>query len=423
MSAAVIEIPVTASPADWRSALAKRSDRYVGDERNVLLALRAAPELQCLVRYNEFQNRVELARCPPWRAAETGALWTDNDDLDLKAWLQDRDIDVRQSGIVGGCIERAARDVMHHPVREYLRALTWDGTLRLDAWLANYLSAVAPRDYLAAVGPKALIAAVARVMRPGCQVDNALVLEDPKQGTGKTSTIRILGWPWTTDAVHDLAGADAAIQLAGVWFVELSELAAMRRSDLESMKAFLSRMSDRYRPPYGKRAVDVPRQCIFVGTTNESQYLRDPTGNRRFWPVRTGVIDLAALERDRDQLFAEAVMRFDADERWHLARDDIGLAEAEQGSRLIVTEIEQVVTGYLQDLTEAGRREVTTIDVMRDCFDIDPREDIERAGRIGAQLSHILNRCGWTKVATVGRTPNRRTVYRFADDTRRGSQG
>ena len=176
----------------------------------------------------------------------------------------------------------------------------------LRTWLPRYLGADTDPEYLDAVGTAFLVSAVARIYEPGCQADHMLVFSGG-QGIGKTRATQILGWPWTTDSVPDLHSKDSAIHLQGVWLVEMAELAALRKSEIESTKAFISRRVDRFRPPYGKRTVEIPRQCVFVGTTNEATYLKDPTGNRRFWPVQIANVDFATLEKGRDKLWAEAV--------------------------------------------------------------------------------------------------------------------
>ena len=395
---------------DWRDNLARRGQHFAGDERNVLLALRIAPELEKLVRFNEFQHVVEFARKPPWRNVQLGDHWTDDDDLHLQAWFQRHDIDVRQRNICGDCIVTIAKDWIIHPVRDYLRLLAWDGESRLQIWLADYLNAEGPPDYQAAVGVKFLTSAVARVIQPGCQVDHVLALEGP-QGIGKSRTVQILGEPWTTDGLPDLHSKDAAIHLGGVWLVELAELAAMRRSETEATKAFLSRRDDRYRPPYARRSVDVARQCVFIATTNEASYLRDPTGNRRFWPVKCGRIDLPALERDRDQLWAEAVHLFEAGEAWHPTGNEIELTAHEQEQRVLVTELEQNVADFLHRQEQAGIDEVTTQEVFRTALNVDSTEDVERAVRLGRQLAEAMQRSGWQRVRAVGRGPNRRVLY------------
>lgn len=402
--------PEPQGSADWRTALRRRGDRITGDVGNIILAMNLAPELRGCLRFNTFGNLTEAAKALPWREPGADPAWTDCDDVRLRQWFEERDIAPQSPGVVGAAVETLSREFPCHPVRDYLAGLRWDGKARLDHWLKTYVGATGPQPYLETVGSKALIAAVARVMKPGCQADHVLVLEGP-QGIGKTSVIRELGGVWTTDSISELSGADAAIQLAGVWLVELPELAALRRSDLESMKAFLTRTVDRYRPPYGKRSVDVPRQCVFFGSTNEGQYLRDRTGNRRFWPVSCTRIDLDALRRDRDQIWAEALHRYEAGEGWHLGSNDARLAAAEQSRREMVSELEEAVSRYLEQLTES---ETTVREVLVFGLGLDPEKTdyTERAVRLGAQVAEALRHNGWVYLGRRGHGDSRRTVYR-----------
>jgi len=331
---------------DWRSTLApSKAGGFIGDERNILRAFRAAPELVGLLRYNEFALRSEFTRSPPWRTVTTGTEWTDADDTAALAWFQEREVQVRQRQIVGSVAELVAHDNTVHPVREYLNGLTWDGTARLTTWLIEYLGAVGTAAYLEAVGRKFLISAVARICSPGCQVDHTLVIESG-QGWKKSTALRVMAVrpEWFTDELPDVHSKDAGMQVRAHWIVELGELAALRRSDIEPMKAFLTRRYDDFRPPYQRRNVQTPRQCVFTGSTNDQQYLRDPTGNRRFWPVRLSTplsdADLAALEGARDQLWAEALAAYRAGEPWHLTHDENALAVIEQGERMMVTQLE-----------------------------------------------------------------------------------
>jgi putative DNA primase/helicase len=399
----------------WRDNLAWRGDRIIGDERNVMHALRTAPDLVELVHFNEFDGRVEFHYPPPWRKAHRREPWQDQDDLQLQTWLQEKGVEVRQRASIAECVAAVSRDFTDHPVRDYLHALRWDGEPRLQLWLAEYLNAQGPPNYLAAIGRKFLVSAVARIQLPGCQVDHVLTLEGP-QGIGKTQCVKILGDPWTTDGLPDLHSKDAAIHLSGVWLVEIAELAAMRRSQIESTKAFLSRRDDRYRPPYARRAVDVPRQCCFVATTNEATYLRDPTGHRRFWPVKCGqTINLDGLARDRDQLWAEALHLYQHGEKWHPNEAESQLAAVEQEQRVLTTELEQRVTEYLDRQTEAGLDEVTTAQVFTNALNVDPAIDAERAVRLGRQLAEAMQRAGWTRIGITGRGKSRKTVYRCTE--------
>jgi hypothetical protein len=194
----------------------------------------------------------------------------------------------------------------HHPVRDYLRGLEWDGTPRVETWMAVYLGAD-DTPLTRAIGRIVLVAGVRRIRHPGVKYDTIVVLEGA-QGTGKSSALVILAGP-ENFSDQDILTLDPKAQMEameGIWIYEIGELQGLSRADTTKVKAFASRSVDRGRPAYGRFRENRPRQTVFIGTTNEDQYLRDPTGNRRFWPVRTGTIDLEALRRERDQLWAEA---------------------------------------------------------------------------------------------------------------------
>ena len=218
------------------------------------------------------------------------------------------------------------------------------------------------RAYLRSVGPKWMIAAVARIYRPGCKVDHVVVLEGP-QGMGKSTCLRILATDeWFADEISDLGTKDSAQDLRGKWIVELAEVAALKRGEIERVKAFITRNIDHYRPSYGRRSMDFPRQCVFAGTTNADAYLADETGNRRFWPVKVTGLRLEELMRDRDQLWAEAVARFRAGESWWLDREVEAFAAEEQGQRRQGDPWEDPVLDWLGRQTKA---EHTVADILQ----------------------------------------------------------
>jgi hypothetical protein len=208
-------------------------------------------------------------------------------------------------------VQEMTRLNQHHPVREYFDNLKWDGVARLDKWLSTY-SGADDTPYTNAIGALLLIAAVRRVRQPGAKFDECVVLESPLQGTNKSTALEILATrsDWFSDNLpFNLEGKQVIEALQGYLIVEAAELSGMRRAEVEHLKAFLSRTVDRGRLSYDRITKNVPRQCVIVGTTNDSHYLKDTSGNRRFWPVRIKEFDLAALKRDRDQLWAEAVVR------------------------------------------------------------------------------------------------------------------
>ena len=268
--------------------------------------------------FDEFRQEIVVTRPLPWDAAGEAAPrpWTDGDDVRAAEWLQRRELNVTPM-IVSRSVGAVAREITVHPVRDYLGALTWDGVPRIETWACRYLGAE-DTAFNRSVGALWLISAVARIFRPGVKADHMLVLEGP-QGARKSTALKILaGEDWFTDELPDLGSKDAAMHMQGVWIIEIAELDAIGRAEVSRIKAFLTRTTDRFRPPYGRYTIEVPRQCVFAGTVNPDTYLRDETGNRRFWPVRCGTIDIDALARDRDQLWAEAVARFRAGAIWWL---------------------------------------------------------------------------------------------------------
>ena len=337
----------------------------LGNLRNVLHALRNAPEWHDVLAYDAFAARAIMKKPSPWNG-QTGEQWTDYDDNRACEWFQEHEI-AAAAGVVGRGIQTVAREHPFHPVRDYLNSLNWDGTTRLDTWLTTYLG-VEDSQYVRAVGSRFPISCVARIFQPGCQVDQTLILEGP-QGTLKSSALRALAHPWFSDRISNLGSKDSSMEVAGVWIIEMSELDALTKSTTSAIKSFVSRRLDRFRPPYGKHVVDQPRQCVFAGTINPvAGYLSDPTGARRFWPVACGVIDLEALARDRALLWAEAVARLQAGAPWWLETPELeALATAEQAARFNVDAWTETVGNWL-----VGRNDVSVGEVLVGALSVSP---------------------------------------------------
>jgi predicted P-loop ATPase len=282
---------------------------------NAITALRYDPAWWGVLAFNEFSLYVVTKKSAPWKK-EAGRNWTDYDDSMCADWLQHAGILV-SSKVAGEAVQTVARENSFHPVKDYLTGLEWDGTGRLDQWLVSYLGAE-DTPFVRASGARWLISAVARIFRPGCQVDHTLLLEGP-QGIRKSTALRVVaGDDWFTDHISHLGSKDSRIELHGKWILEIGELDRIRRGELESVKAFLTARTDHFRVPYGRRAEDVPRSCVFAASTNDQTPLTDESGNRRFWPVECGHINISALIRDRNQLWGEAYKRYQDGAPWWL---------------------------------------------------------------------------------------------------------
>lgn len=318
----------------WTEALLRddRSEKrpFQANLANVVRALNHCPDLRGTIAHDEFNDCEVSASTLPWRASP--GRWQETDNIKLAEFLQIHGLNVSVSTAYDG-VRAAAFDRSVHPVRDYLTSLTWDGTPRLDRMLIDYFGAD-DEPYTHIVGRKFMISMVARIFQPGCQVDTMLILEG-EQGIGKSTGLRelVANPDWYTGTLPSLDSKDAYQQLQGKWLLEVAELDAFSRYESNKIKAFITTAIDRYRAPYAKTPQDYPRQCVFVGTTNDDQYLRDPSGGRRFWPVSCKSVDRDALAGNRDQLWAEAVIAFEAGEQWHLDPADEALAQVEQKAR------------------------------------------------------------------------------------------
>ena len=382
---------------------------------NAIHALTLSLEWRGVLAFNAFDGSIVKLREPPMRSNERPAEyaigeWNDTDTSLAAAWLS-RHADVHLNPkLVGRAVYTVAQQKRFHPVREYLSALKWDGRVRLPGWLATYFGSE-QNPYTEAIGTMWLISAVARVYSPGCKVDHAIVLEGP-QGAGKSSALEVLaGMPWFSDTPVIFGEKDSYEALRGVWIYELAELSALRRSDVEAQKAYISKRHDRYRRPYGEGPIQWPRQVVFAGTTNDSKYLIDPTGNRRFWPVACGTISTEALKTDRDQLWAEAVVRYEQGEKWHIESPELmRMASEIQGARVQEDSWETLVGRWLDTekakyLIDQGHG-LSLADVASVALSI-RAENLDKA--VTTRVGIIMRKFGWTerRCVTIPGTQNR----------------
>ncbi|AGC44565.1 virulence-associated protein E domain-containing protein [Myxococcus stipitatus DSM 14675] len=326
-----------ADPDEWMKQLVtyetREETRLRNLEANIYTVLLHAPEWRGALRFNEVTKELELSGSPlradvrPDELDSEIAVWFQNSEYG-RLGLNPKPSHVRE------VLRIVARQNAYDPLRDYLEGLVWDGKPRIDTFLERYLGATGDTEHLRTIGPKWLISAVARALRPGCKVDTVLILEGP-QGLQKSTAFRILAGEWFSDAPLDIGNKDSAALASQFWVQEMAELETVRRAaDVQALKAYVSRNEDIYRPPYGRVTVRTPRRCVLVGTTNSEEYLRnDPSGYRRWWPVRCTSIDIAALKQDRAQLWAEAVVRFHQGEQWWLTEDQAERAEAQAKER------------------------------------------------------------------------------------------
>jgi putative DNA primase/helicase len=394
--------------ADVRAVMALLDKNKNGDPqsnlKNAIRLLRFHPAWNVpapgVLFYDEFSLQICTRNPTPWQ--KSPGAWTDTDDIRAADWMQALGVIVTPN-VARDAVEAVARESMVHPVRDYLKSLTWDKRPRVSNWLSTYLG-VDESPLNRALGKKWLVSAIARVMRPGCQADHCLSLEGP-QGAGKSSALRILaGDEWFSDHLSDLASKDSRIELLGRWIVELSELAAIRRSDNERVKSFLTAPFDVFRAPYARRAGQVPRQCVFAASFNDSTPFSDPTGNRRFWPVLCGRIDIPKLTQDRNQLWAESYQLFLAGETWWLDSAQLNRdAAKEQSDRVQADPWDSTVLDWSADpqpktvsdaplLSKPGQ--VTVAELLTHAIG----KSVDKWDRADEmRVSHILVKSGWRR--------------------------
>ncbi len=337
---------------DWLKQLEyeKRSTVVKNTLRNLLLILNNDEKLKGIV-FNQLSDGMEIKGEVPWE--HPSRFWRDADDAQLISYV-DLTYGTFSARNYDIAVTKVADDRSYHPIREFLASLPeWDRVPRVDTILVDFLGA-SDNAYVRAVTRKTLCGAIARVMNPGCKFDTMLVFNGP-QGKGKSTLISKLCGEWFNDSLllNDTKDKTAAEKLQGYWILEIGELAGLKKTEIETLRGFLSRQNDIYRASFGRRATPHPRQCVFIGTTNaENGYLRDTAGNRRFWPVKTpGDAARASWEMTEEeirQIWAEALVRYKEGEPLHLDNELAGMALKEQQIAMEVDEREGMVRDYLE---------------------------------------------------------------------------
>jgi putative DNA primase/helicase len=356
---------------------------------NIRIILNEDSHLKGKIRLNLLTGLIEKHSMP---FADSNGIWGDIDTSELVIFIQRAYGVSFASAMVNEVVPLIASHNAYHPIKDYLSSLHWDGVLRVDRLFPNYFG-TNDNEYSKVVGKIMLLSAVARVLDHGCKVDTVPILEG-EQGINKSTALRKLtGSKWFKDERLELdSGKDTLMQLSGVWIYEFAELAGVKKADTDSLKSFISKQVDTYRPPYGRYLKEFPRQLIFVGTINYYDgYLKDTTGNRRYLPIKCGNIDVDAIEHDRDQLWAEAVARYKAGEKWYWERgSDI--------DKLIRSEVEQredydVWNETISSWLNKTIKDTCTIgEIWEDCFG-KPIVDLKRAEQI--RLGTVLKSLGW----------------------------
>ncbi|MCM3041693.1 virulence-associated E family protein [Paenibacillus motobuensis] len=318
---------------DWMQRLEINSNgMYLKTVDNVLIVLEYDPVLKGKIAFDEFANRGLVLGLLPWDPREERRPWASSDDAGIYHYIE-KVYGIAVEAKINNALTLVSHKHRFNDVQRYLEGLQWDGIPRLDTLLTDYLGAE-DSVYTRAVARKSFTAAVARAMVPGFKYDYMPILAGP-QGLGKSTFLRLMGKNWYSDSLTTFEGKEACEMIQGIWINEVGELTGMSKSESNAVKQFLSRTEDIYREAYGKRTMPYPRRCVFFGTTNDSEFLRDRTGNRRFWPVDVGLVQptksvFRDLAGEVDQIYAEAFVRWQLGEQLYLTGEAEELSKQQQ---------------------------------------------------------------------------------------------
>ena len=346
----------------------------------------------------------------------------DSDYSRVAKWCNKNGLPTVNKNVIIDCIQELCEENIISPVRHYLEGLRFDPAShepQLSHWMERYLGAKPgspeERQYIEAVSRLSLIQAVARALDPGCKADSVPILEGG-QGIGKSTAIRVLhGAEWFGDALPPMGTKDASDYLRGLWGVELAELSFLRKAIMEVQKAFISRREERFRPAYGREEIVYPRRCVFWGTTNRTDYIKDDTGNRRYLPIKTTKIDFEGLKASRDMLWAEAVYYYNQGEQYWLSEELAVYANEQTNERFEEDPWVEVVQRKLREFTEISLRQACN-ESFENINDKDITKEMTR------RMSHCLQMAGWRKDGRFNSGPQRNQA-RFVKDAEEAFEG
>ncbi len=385
-----IQTEETPENGEWALLLeVDQKGKCVPSINNAKVILTHDAALKGKIRRNEFTRKYEVSGGVPWGRDAGEREWTDADDAGLRHYME-QVYRIKGKSVIEDAWTLAANENRYHPVRDYLNGLVWDGVPRLETLFIDYLGAE-DTPYTRAVTKMAIVAAVARIFVPGIKYDTVLVLVGP-QGCGKSYVLKRLGGEWFSDSLTTVQGREAFEQIQGFWIIEMAELAALKKYEVETIKLFTAKSEDAYRAAYGHHVETHKRQCVFFGTTNTYDFLKDMTGNRRFWPVdvepERAKKDLWTDFTDEEvrQVWAEAVCLFRQNEKIHIDDRELKrMAEEAQDRHLEESPLAGAVKGYLDRLLpedwETMDLSARRMFMQNDGFDMDihaekPREKV-----------------------------------------------
>jgi predicted P-loop ATPase len=360
---------------------------------NIEVILSGDPRIKECIARNKFSQKDVALKDLPWRKIDrriaSDAVLEDSDDARIRKFLEHYGNFSKTK--IDDAVSNVTQDNAFHPIRDYLDSLEWDGEKRLDTLLIDYLGAE-DSEYIKAVTRKSIVACVARVRHPGCKFDYVLTIVG-KQGIGKSTILKKLGQQWFSDSFTTVQGKEATEQIQGYWIIEMGELAGLRKAETEQIKHFISKQTDIFRVAYGKRTGEFPRQCVFFGTTNNTDFLNDVTGNRRFWPVTTAVIEPSKNifkdldQYEIDQIWAEAQEYYNKDEKLFLSTELENEAKRVQEKHSKVDDRAGVIEEYLNTLIPSNWYDMDVFDRVNYIQD---RDSINEKGTLSRNKICVL---------------------------------